>query len=118
MNKLSSLAVAVIAAACLSSTAFADPGTPPPPPPGAPMLPPPGGPMPPPGHPVSPEMFQKMKARMLDNQQQRIQILQQGATCMQAATAIDQIKDCRDKEHQALTQLQDQMKQQRKQDRK
>ena len=112
MNKFSAAIVATAISVCtvaiLSSPAFADPGMPPPPPA--------GGPMPPPGHQASPEMFQKMKARMLDNQQKRIQILQQASGCIQAATAMDQLRDCHEKEHQALMQMQDQMKQQRKQD--
>jgi hypothetical protein len=79
-------------------------------------MPPPGAPMPPPsGHAPSPEMFQKMKTHLLDNQQKRIQILQQASGCMQAATAMDQLKDCHEKEHQALMQMQEQMKQQKMQ---
>ena len=115
MNKLSAAivatAVSLCAVACLSPAAFADPGTPPPPPPA-------GAPMPPPGHAPSPEMFQKMKARILDNQQKRIQILQQASSCIQAAAAMDQLRDCHEKEHQELMQMQEHMKQQRMQDRK
>lgn len=122
MNKLPGLVastlVSMLLATCLSTAAFADPGMPPPPPgpppPADGMNPPPP---PPGGHAPSPEMFQKLKARMLGNQQQRIQILQQATSCMQAATTMEQLKACHEKEHQALTQMQ-QMRPPRPQDRK
>jgi hypothetical protein len=54
-----------------------------------------------------------MKAMMLDAQQKRIQILQQASSCTQAASNMEQLKDCHAKEHQAMMQMADQMKQQR-----
>jgi hypothetical protein len=59
---------------------------------------------------MSPEMFQKMKARILDMQQKRIQLLQQASSCVQAATNMDQMRDCHNKEHQAIMSMHDQMK--------
>jgi hypothetical protein len=61
----------------------------------------------------SPEMFQKMKAKMLENHQKRVQILQNTQSCIQAATAPDQLRSCHEQERQADEQLRQQNKQDR-----
>lgn len=103
MNRLTltTTLAAMLAAACFSSAAFAEQGKPP----GGGVGEPPRGP--------NPEMFQKMKTKMLENHQKRIQILQQSEPCIQAATTPGQLKACREKEHQAMEQLREQNKQDR-----
>lgn len=76
---------------------------------GRPPGPPPGGQKPGP----NPEMFQKMKVQMLEQHQKRIRILQQSESCIQSATAHDQLKACHEKERQAMDQLHEQIKQNR-----
>lgn len=102
MNRLDLTLFSLLAAATLSAPAFADPAAPAAPPAAPAVAPAPHGP--------SPEMFQKMKARILDMQQKRIEVLQQASSCVQAATNMDQIRDCHSKEHQTMMQMRDQMK--------
>lgn len=64
-------------------------------------------------HGPSPEMFQKMKEKMLENHQKRVQILQNTQSCIQAATAPDQLRTCHEQERQADEQLRQQNKQDR-----
>ncbi len=103
MNRLTltTALTAMIAAAFLTSAAVAEPGKPP----GGGAGEPPRGP--------NPEMFQKMKSKMLENHQKRIQILQQSEPCIQAAATHDQLKACHEKERQAMEQLREQNKQDR-----
>jgi hypothetical protein len=61
----------------------------------------------------NPEMFQKMKSKMIEDQQQRVQILQQGESCIQAASAPDQLRACHKQEHEAMEQLHKQNEQKR-----
>lgn len=56
----------------------------------------------------TPEMFQKMKAKMLENHQKRVQILQSAESCIQAATAPDQLKSCHEQERKSEEQLRQQ----------
>lgn len=103
MNRLNLTLFSLLAVATLSAPVYADPAAPaapPPPAPGSNSAP----------HGPSPEMFQKMKARILDMQQKRIEVLQQASSCVQAATNMDQIRDCHSKEHQTMMQMRDQMK--------
>jgi len=62
---------------------------------------------------LNPEMFQKMKSKMAENQQKQIQILQQGQSCIQAAGAPDQLRTCHQQEHEAMEQLHKQNEQER-----
>jgi hypothetical protein len=98
MNRYTVTLLSALAVATLSTAVAADPAAPA----AGPMM-----------HGPSPEMFQKMKARILDMQQKRIQVLQQASSCVQAATNMDQIKDCHGKEHQAMMQMHDQMQAER-----
>ena len=59
-------------------------------------------------HGPNPEKFQEMKSRMVDHLQKRIQVLQQAQSCVQAATAPDQLKKCHQQEHQAMEQMHEQ----------
>jgi hypothetical protein len=97
--KLNHQIVILAAIVVASSSAFADQG----------KAPSPGGQQQGP----SPEMFQKMKTRMLDNHQKRIQILQQAVTCIQGAATPDQLKSCHEQEKQAHEQLEEQNKKDR-----
>jgi hypothetical protein len=65
----------------------------------------------------TPEMFQKMKSAALDKHQKRIKILQDGVSCIQAATAQEQMRTCRDQERQAEEQLNPQMGRRHRHDR-
>jgi hypothetical protein len=58
----------------------------------------------------SPEQFQKMKSKMLENHQKRAAIIQQGSSCIQSASAPEQLKSCIQQERQAEEQLRDEIK--------
>ena len=65
------------------------------------------------GQGPSPEQFQKAKSTMLENHQKRAAIIQQGQSCIQSASAPDQLKSCIQQERQAEQQLRQQIMQQR-----
>jgi len=50
--------------------------------------------------------FAQLKQEILARQQDRINALQQGMACINAAQTHDQLRECRQQEHQALEQLQ------------
>jgi hypothetical protein len=62
------------------------------------------------GSGANPENFEKVKAATLKNQQARIKIVQQTASCVQSADDFLQVRVCFQKEREAQKKMRDQMK--------
>ena len=100
MSRLTIVATTIFAAIALSTTALAEQGHP-----ESSQGKPAGSER----HGPSPEQFQKMKSKMLENHQRRVEILQHGQSCIQAAANVEQLKTCHQQERQAHEQLRDQL---------
>ncbi len=61
----------------------------------------------------TPEQFQHIKSRMLENHQKRAAIIQQAQSCIQGATAPEQLRTCIQQERQAAEQLRDAIRKER-----
>ena len=65
-------------------------------------------------HGMSSEQFEKMKSKMLENYKKRVEILQHGESCIQAATDAEHLKTCHMQERASDDQLREQMESERK----
>ncbi len=74
------------------------------------QVPPPGAPEGAPAGPhqkqADPARFAQVKQEILNRQQERINVLQQGMACISAAQNHEQLRVCREQEHQAMEQMQ------------
>ncbi|MBI2313643.1 MAG: hypothetical protein HYU77_14180 [Betaproteobacteria bacterium] len=57
-----------------------------------------------------PQKFEEYKAKALKFLDTRIQAMQRAQFCVQAATNVDQLRDCRRQEHQAMRAMREEMR--------
>lgn len=101
MNRLTIAASTIFAVIALSTTALAEQGHPEA------------------GSNLSPEQFQKMKSKlleiekvklkMLENYQKRLEIMQKGEACINAAANVEQLKACNKQEREEDKKIRDLM---------